>query len=933
MGDGSAPARRRTPNRVHLIDQIANSVIRLGGLAVIAAVIGIFVYLASVVVPLFAPGTAEQAASGQTKIQTDERAAVSVHLDEYGGSAAIVDSSGAVRAIELATGAALGELPAEPGVSAVSTTAGGLLAWGYEDGSFQLGVLSSSATVLTATTARSMSDARIVPSDGPFAGLRSLADIGTERVTTFQVEKRDLQSPRGEPGGVQLLDYRQAGGGREVLFTSWEDGSASLNTVRVVRPLGGGTPSLRLTGRAVSLDPASLNASWAVAFGDGDSVALVESSGSARRYGVIPGAERSDPLRGVEVVDLTGGSDATGVAVLQAARSFAVGDVNGNVWVWTLARDPQVAGGDGRRLVLADKFEISDAPVRSMSVGQSDRSLAVATADGQLRIVHLTSAKRVVSLKIESDVAVVGMSPRQDGLLALERDGQYAFWQVDPGYPGAGWRALFGRVLYEGETEPSFVYQSTSAEDGAEVKNSLVPLIYGTLKATVVAMLLAAPLAVLAAIYSSEFLHRSVRATLKPAIELMASLPSVVLGFIAMAIVSPWITDALPGVLLGFVVVPSGVLLGAHLWQLLPMRVQVRVPSSVHIGLIAGVILTSGWVSLRLGERMEAAFFGPSESDLRLTAGSYEALPEEQWPAWVGSRRTMAPDLERKLRTEGLAFRSGGVVRAVEPEAGSELAAQVDELRANHKVSGQLRSWLDGLYGRPWPGWFVLLMPLGGLLAWWCRSLLREFTRNDSSSAFLAGLSELGLFIASLAFAVIFAAGAGWALEAMNLDPRDSIFGPFSQRNTLVVGVVMGFAIIPIVYTISEDALSAVPQTLRSASLGAGATKWQTAWRVVLPVAGSGIFSACMIGLGRAAGETMIMLMATGNTPQMDANIFSGFRTLAANIATELPEAERGGTHYRVLFLCGLVLFAVTFVINTSAEVVRQRFRKKSATL
>ena len=98
-------------------------------------------------------------------------------------------------------------------------------------------------------------------------------------------------------------------------------------------------------------------------------------------------------------------------------------------------------------------------------------------------------------------------------------------------------------------------------------------------------------------------------------------------------------------------------------------------------------------------------------------------------------------------------------------------------------------------------------------------------------------------------------------------------------------------------------------------------------------MAASGIFSATMIGLGRAVGETMIVLMATGNTPQMEWNVFSGFRTLAANIAVELPEAPAGDTHYRVLFLCGLVLFVMTLAINTTAEVVRQHFRRRNAAL
>ena len=153
------------------------------------------------------------------------------------------------------------------------------------------------------------------------------------------------------------------------------------------------------------------------------------------------------------------------------------------------------------------------------------------------------------------------------------------------------------------------------------------------------------------------------------------------------------------------------------------------------------------------------------------------------------------------------------------------------------------------------------------------------------------------------------------------------------QRNSLVVGFVMGFAIIPIIYTIAEDALAAVPDHLRSASLGSGATPWQTASRIVIPTAMSGLFSAVMIGFGRAVGETMIVLMAAGNTPILEWNIFNGFRTLSANIAVELPEAVRNSTHYRTLFLAALVLFVMTFVLNTLAEIVRIRFRKKAMEL
>ena len=144
---------------------------------------------------------------------------------------------------------------------------------------------------------------------------------------------------------------------------------------------------------------------------------------------------------------------------------------------------------------------------------------------------------------------------------------------------------------------------------------------------------------------------------------------------------------------------------------------------------------------------------------------------------------------------------------------------------------------------------------------------------------------------------------------------------------------MMGFAVIPIIFTISEDALSNVPAALRSGSLALGASRWDTAMRIVLPTASAGIFSAVMIGFGRAIGETMIVVMATGNTPIMGLNIFDGMRTLSANIAVEIPEAPHHSTLYRTLFLGALLLFLLTFLVNTVAEVMRQHLREKYKTI
>jgi len=207
------------------------------------------------------------------------------------------------------------------------------------------------------------------------------------------------------------------------------------------------------------------------------------------------------------------------------------------------------------------------------------------------------------------------------------------------------------------------------------------------------------------------------------------------------------------------------------------------------------------------------------------------------------------------------------------------------------------------------------------------RERLRELPRLAAALRELAGWALLIVLALGIAY------GLSILLDGNGYDARGGIVDDYVQRNALVVAFAIAFAEIPIIYTISEDALNAVPRYLRSGSLACGASKWQTTAWIVMPTAASGIFSAIMIALGRAVGETMIVVMATGNTPVMDINIFNGLRTLSANINVELPEAVRDSTLYRTLFLCALVLFVMTFVINTIAEVVRQRYRKRAAQL
>jgi phosphate transport system permease protein len=228
---------------------------------------------------------------------------------------------------------------------------------------------------------------------------------------------------------------------------------------------------------------------------------------------------------------------------------------------------------------------------------------------------------------------------------------------------------------------------------------------------------------------------------------------------------------------------------------------------------------------------------------------------------------------------------------------------------------------------------FLILLPLSYFLvafgfrkAW--GDHYRELLASKDRSA--AGRLDALRWLAMLGAAMVLSYVLAAMLTAVGYDPRGGFIDSYQQRNALVVGFIMAFAVIPNIYTLAEDALNAVPGHLRAASLACGATPWQTALWVVVPTAASGVFSAVMMGMGRAVGETMIVVMAAGNTPIMEWNIFSGLRTLSANIAIELPEAVKDGTNYRVLFLAALTLFIMTFFLNTIAELIRQRFRKRA---
>ncbi|WNG35861.1 phosphate ABC transporter permease subunit PstC [Archangium violaceum] len=154
-------------------------------------------------------------------------------------------------------------------------------------------------------------------------------------------------------------------------------------------------------------------------------------------------------------------------------------------------------------------------------------------------------------------------------------------------------------------------------------------------------------------------------------------------------------------------------------------------------------------------------------------------------------------------------------------------------------------------------------------------------------------------------------------------------FGLSSRLNAVVAGLGLSLAIVPVIFTVAEDALTSVPRSYREASLALGATPWETAWKVVLPAAAPGILAACVLGFGRAIGETMIVLMASGNAAIVSASLSDSVRSMSATIAAEMGEVVVGSPHYSLLFFIGVELFLFTFILNMLANVWTRKVLKR----
>jgi len=851
---------RKTRRSVLVAERLARTAISLGGGLTIATVSLICVFLAWVVIPLFGAATLSE-----PRPLSNSRASGSIvacATDEYASLMWVLDREGRVRVLRLDTGETLETLsvsaqttPAALGFDASSN----VVAVGAADGKVRLATLKFAVSYPDSDASAELLSALRPGERARFAG--GLA----ERLADGQVRCVQLELSISEPfelgaaervGAPRLLDLNVSESGATVAAL-FDDGRLMVGALKRTTNMMTGAETLRFRGGALPVASAlQTELPFALRLlGAGDNVLLVWRDGRGVRYD----ARELSSATAAESLELTEGRDVslTNLDAALGERTVLVGDSKGGVGAWFRTRPEQAGTVDGARMARGHWFAGDGVAVSAVAPSSTSRSFALGRADGRFELYFLTSEKLLASGRTPDGSAVdaLCLSPREDALLVHSAAGWSAHSLVSH-HPEASVAALLLPVWYENYEQPDHVWQSSSGADDFEAKFGLMPLVFGTLKATLYSLLFGVPLALLAAIFSSEYLAPRTRVAVKSTIEIMASLPSVVLGFLAGNVVAPLVQGSLAAVLASFYCVPVALLLGARFWQLAPQGLVLRLQSWQRL-LVISAALPLGLLS--------ASFLGP----------------------WV----------------ERVAFNSS------------------------------LEGWLDLQHGGAAPGWFFLLLPFSAVACAlaaarfadaWVRRVSQHWSRTRCAQFDLARLCATGVC------ACILAALVAFLLAEVGLDPRGSLLDTYAQRNALVVGFIMGFAIIPIIYTLSEDALSSVPEQLRQASLGAGATPWQTALRVIVPTAASGLFSAVMVGLGRAVGETMIVLMAAGNTPIMDWNVFSGFRTLSANIAVELPEAVEGDTHYRTLFLAALALFAMTFVVNTGAELVRQRFRRRA---
>src|SRR5690606_1278810 len=251
-------------------------------------------------------------------------------------------------------------------------------------------------------------------------------------------------------------------------------------------------------------------------------------------------------------------------------------------------------------------------------------------AAGTLGVFHSTAHRTLLSEPVAEGAALAALSPRASRVL-VESEGRLQRFVLDNPHPEVSGSALWSKVWYENYDEPKYVWQSTAANTDFEPKLSLAPLTYGTLKAAFYAMLLAAPLAIAAAIYTAYFMAPGMRRKVKPVIELMEAMPTVILGFFAGLFLAPYLEGHLPGIFSLLLLTPIGILVAGFAWSRLPDSIRLRVPDGWESAILLPVVLLSGWASLGMSPHLENWFFGGDmrmwiSNDLGITYDQRNAL-------------------------------------------------------------------------------------------------------------------------------------------------------------------------------------------------------------------------------------------------------------------------------------------------------------------
>ncbi|NOH69881.1 ABC transporter permease subunit [Vibrio pectenicida] len=717
----------RERDRKRLIkDRLARWLVSTGGVAVLAALVLIFIYLIISVLPLFSDAKLTPNVSIKG-INTEKPTLIGI--DDYGENAYVVSTLGYVDFWSLRHNSIAPELRVE-------LAKGYSLNYSSRSAHGWLGMASPAGEVL-------------LYKPSMFNAVK-----GEKRVFSPQVNRMSLPFDLKNDSNARLISFAYAVNPNTTLAGYYDDHRVRLRW----QDIDQNVQSFEFSQPFRDLDQIIVTP-------DGNTLYL--RTGSE----LIIAKKRAKDFKVREVVSLNFGNEqhmVTGVSLLSGGHSLIVMHQDGMVSQWF-----DVLSDGYRTLNHIRNFQL--APQLEFLLPDTYRKGFYSFyTNGTVQSHYTTSEKLAIFQRIyDKAPQLVAMSNNENYLVALSGT-KLKVAHVDNPYPEVSWSSLWQKVWYESYPEPEYVWQTSSASDEFEAKFSLVPIAFGTLKAAAFAMMFAVPIAVLGAIYTAYFMTPNMRRIVKPSIELMEALPTVIIGFIAGLWFAPIVENHLASVVSLIILLPASTIIIGGIWNCLPRGWIGGIPNGLHVLILMPLMLV-----------LTAFIWGQSDNI--------------EW--WL--------------------------------------------------FSGDVRVYL----------------------------------------------SEQGI--------------------------------GFDQRNALVVGFAMGFAVIPTIFTIAEDAIFSVPKHLSDGSLALGATPWQTLVHVVLLTASPGIFSAVMMGLGRAVGETMIVLMATGNTPIMDWNILEGMRTLSATIAVEMPESDVGSSHFRILFLAALILLVFTFVVNSLAEWVRQRLREK----